>query len=86
MQPLKPLGIGPLTLYHDRVVAWPDRAEKLVFPVPEITGVNVQNNEHLEFYVNDTLYRVSPVNPRGNTYKWDVAIRHLQAGVLRGNT
>lgn len=76
-QPLISLGTGSMTLYHDRVVVGPDTGE-LVFPVYDIEGINVQNNEHLEFYVYDTLYKVSAVNPRGNTYKWDLGIRYLR--------
>jgi 1-acyl-sn-glycerol-3-phosphate acyltransferase len=76
-QPLTPLGIGPMTLYADRIEVHPDGGE-LVFPVRSVEGINVQNNEHLEFYVEDTLYKVSPVDPRGNTYKWDLAVRYLQ--------
>ncbi len=76
-QPLTSLGTGPMMLFRDRIVARPGSVE-LDFPVRSVEGINVQNNEHLEFYVADTLYRVSSVNPRGNTYKWDLAVRYLQ--------
>jgi 1-acyl-sn-glycerol-3-phosphate acyltransferase len=76
-QPLKLLGTGPMTLFPDRIEVLPDGTDPLVFPVGAVEGINVQNNEHLEFYVDETLYRVSAVNPRGNTYKWDLAVRYL---------
>jgi len=76
-QPLKPLGTGPMALFPDRIEVLPDRSDPLVFGIETVEGINVQNNEHLEFYVDETLYRVSAVNPRGNTYKWDLAVRYL---------
>ncbi|MFW6228056.1 MAG: lysophospholipid acyltransferase family protein [Alkalispirochaeta sp.] len=83
-QPLKLLGTGPMTLYRDRIEVVPDAGGPLVFGIRAVEGINVQNNEHLEFYVNDTLYRISAVNPRGNTYKWDLAVRYLQRRLSSG--
>ncbi len=76
-RPLTPLGTGAMILYPDRLTMRPGTAE-LSVPIGKVEGINVQNNEHLEFYVEDTLYKISPVSPRGNTYKWDVAVRHLR--------
>lgn len=84
-QPLTPLGTGEMTLYHDRVEIQPSESTPLTFPVTAIEGMNVQNNEHLEFYVEDTLYKISPVSPRGNTYKWDLAVRYIQSRGANGS-
>lgn len=85
-QPLKNLGTGPMKLYTDTVIATLDSGEERTFPIERIEGINVQNNEHLEFYVDETLYRVSPVDPRGNTYKWDLAVKYIQGNGVESHT
>lgn len=77
-QPLKSLGAGPMRLFPDVILAEPDGSIPVRLPIERVEGINVQNNEHLEFYVDDTLYRVSPVDPRGNTYKWDLAVKYIR--------
>jgi 1-acyl-sn-glycerol-3-phosphate acyltransferase len=77
--PLKAIGLGRLDLDPQAVRFHRHDGETWVFPVAEIEGINVQNNEHLEFYAYNNLYRVSSTTPRGNTYKWDVAVRHIRA-------
>ncbi len=81
--PLKPIGTGRLEFHLDAIRFFPDGDDPWEFPISEIEGMNVQNNEHLEFYCYNSLYRVSCVDPRGNTYKWDVAVRHLQSAALQ---
>ncbi|MFW5828216.1 MAG: hypothetical protein ACOCU4_08990, partial [Alkalispirochaeta sp.] len=76
--PLQPIGTGRLEFYPETIYFYPAQGPPWEFPVREIEGINVQNNEHLEFYCYNSLYRVTSVNPRGNTYKWDVAVRHVQ--------
>ena len=77
-RPLTSLGTGPMRLFPDAIVAEPDGSEPIRLPMQRVEGLNVQNNEHLEFYVDDTLYRVSPADPRVNTYKWDLAVKYIQ--------
>jgi len=76
---LQPLGTGSIRLYADRIELHPDGVPELVFPIHDVEGINVQNNEKLEFYVWDDLYRVETMNPRGNTYKWFQAVQILQS-------
>ena len=47
--------------------------------IDAIRGINVQNNERLEFYHGEDLFRLTPSDPRGCTYKWDLAVRHIQS-------
>lgn len=75
--PLQPVGTGRLEFFTEVIRFYPEDGEPWEFPVTEIEGMNVQNNEHLEFYCYNSLYRVTTVDPRGNTYKWDVAVRHV---------
>ena len=77
--PLETIGEGLLEFTVDHIRFTPEGEEPWVFPVMDIEGINVQNNEHLEFYVYNSLYRVSTVDPRGNTYKWDAAVRRVQS-------
>ncbi|MFP4113128.1 MAG: lysophospholipid acyltransferase family protein [Spirochaetota bacterium] len=75
--PLEPLGTGSLELLPDRILLrTPETVES--FPIAEIEGSNVQNGERLEFYFRDSLYRVTILDPRGCTYKWDLAVRMMR--------
>ena len=77
--PLEELGIArEMRLYRDTVQIVIDEKGEITFPIDQIDGMNVQNNEHLEFYCFDNLYRFSTVDPRGNTFKWNNAILHLR--------
>jgi 1-acyl-sn-glycerol-3-phosphate acyltransferase len=76
--PLQPIGTGRLEFFPEVIRFHPENGESWEFPTEEIEGMNVQNNEHLEFYCCNSLYRVTTVDPRGNTYKWDVALRHVR--------
>ena len=77
-QPLVQLGVGQLELFGEHLCALRGTPAERVFRIADIEGINIQNNEHLEFYVGDDLYRITTVSPRGNTYKWDLAVRTLQ--------
>ena len=74
--PLRLLGEGDVRLYPDRVVTDIDGAPE--FTIRDIDGMNVQNNEHLEFYFQNSLFRVTTLDPRGNTYKWAAAVQFIQ--------
>jgi 1-acyl-sn-glycerol-3-phosphate acyltransferase len=75
--PLEHYRTGRLELLPDRVVLTDgDQSEE--FPIAEIQGINVQNNERLEFYFRDSLFRVTILDPRGCTYKWDLAVRTMR--------
>ncbi|TVQ25005.1 MAG: 1-acyl-sn-glycerol-3-phosphate acyltransferase [Spirochaetaceae bacterium] len=75
--PLEPFALGRMELYADRITVL-DGTEAHEFPIAEIRGINVQNKERLEFYSGEDLFSVSLPDPRGCTYKWDLAVRHLQ--------
>lgn len=89
--PLEPLGTAQtLQLYPEEIRAQIAGIDEIVFPLDGIDGINVQNNEHLEFYCFDNLYRLSTVDPRGNTFKWNNAVLYLQTqnrgGAMMENT
>ena len=75
--PLEPYRKGELTLYPDRMELT-EGSQTDRFPIRQIAGINVQNQERLEFYVEDNLYRLTVPDPRGCTYKWDLAVRFMQ--------
>lgn len=76
--PLELMGTGTVKLFPDRVAFDLNNGESFDFPIERLTGTNIQNNERWEFYCDDVLYRMSTVDPRGNTYKWDAAVKFLQ--------
>lgn len=77
--PLKDRGVVDVLLYRDRLETRSHTGEETrTFPLNAIEGINVQNNEHLEFYSGNSLYRLSTEDPRGNTYKWNFAVQYLQ--------
>lgn len=77
--PLEHLHTGRIELHPDRIAVTPQDGERFDFPIDRIVGINVQNNERLEFYAHDDLYRFTVLDPRGCTYKWDLAVRFMQA-------
>jgi DNA-directed RNA polymerase subunit RPC12/RpoP len=78
-RPLAPFFNGPMELYADRIVLRHETGENTEFPVRGIRGENVQNNEHWEFYSAADLFRVTIQDPRGCTYKWDLAVKLIAA-------
>lgn len=77
-QPLRTLGRATIYLYTKRLEFVLENGSTMTFPLKSLEGINVQNNEHLEFYHAFSLYRLSPESPRGNSLKWDYAVRRLQ--------
>ncbi len=79
-QPLEFRGMGRLTLTVEqlRLDASEGKGDSLTFDVAEIEGINVQNSEFLEFYYRGSLYQVKILKRGGNSYKWNLAVRHLQ--------
>lgn len=77
-QPLNNLGRATMELFPDRLTLTLSDRSVITVPLASLEGINVQNNEHLEFYADTNLYRISTVSPRGNTFKWDYAVRLLQ--------
>jgi len=76
--PLEHYRTGAIELYPDRIELTPVADPSESFPLGSIVGINVQNNERLEFYVNDNLFKITILDPRGCSYKWDLAVRHMQ--------
>lgn len=77
--PTKELARGGMQLYLDRLEIHPHGSKApIVISISDIAGINVQNRERLEFYVEDTLYKITTVDPRGCTFKWDLSVRRIQ--------
>lgn len=68
--PLKKAFFGEIVLYADRIEFVPLRRRRLVFPLDQIAGMNVQNNERLEFYFGGTLFRFHFASRHVSSYKW----------------
>ncbi|MBU8913087.1 MAG: 1-acyl-sn-glycerol-3-phosphate acyltransferase [Spirochaetales bacterium] len=73
--PLAPFHEGAVELYADRVELHSETDKMAEFPVLDIRGSNVQNNEHWEFYSGADLFKITIGDPRGCTYKWHLAVQ-----------
>lgn len=80
--PLKEIARGRMEL-HPGEIRITGEEMSYVFPISEVEGMNIQNNERMEFYFKDDLYKVTLEDPRGCTYKWDVATKYLQNNPLK---
>lgn len=78
MQPLEKFQFGKIALFPDRLEFVGLSNEKIIFPIEEIQGANIQYNDQFEFYHNKILYRfIFKIHPT-SAYKWVQAIRILQ--------
>ena len=71
-RPLQKVGIGSAALMRDRILF-----RKRSFPLSKILGLNVQNREKLEFYCDNSLFRLDFLEPRASSYKWMKAAQFL---------
>jgi hypothetical protein len=77
--PLERYRRGAIELFPDRVELVTESHGREAMAIRRIRGVNVQNNERLEFYHEDDLFRLTPADPRANMYKWDLALNQIQS-------
>lgn len=75
---LRELCKGTIQLYPDKLILTSVSGEKTEFPMTEILGINVQDQERMEFYCRDTLYRFNFPERRTSIYKWERAIVFLR--------
>ncbi len=68
---------GSLTLYPERLLFDSRRDGTFEFPISEITGVNIQTEERMEFYHRDRLYSFR-FRDEVSGYKWMVSINLLK--------
>jgi 1-acyl-sn-glycerol-3-phosphate acyltransferase len=69
-KPLKKRHFGSLGLYIDRLEFGTLKGEQIRFPLEELSGINVQDQERLEFYHGDSTYRFTFAGERVSAYKW----------------
>jgi hypothetical protein len=87
--PLRTIDRGTLELRgHGEEIRFTGRRRgtSLTFSVRLIEGANIQNGEPLEFYFQGDMYRVTIPSPRGNTYKWLLAVEYLQGKAVLETT
>ena len=70
--------LGRMVLYWDRIEFCALHQDPLIFKIEDIRGINVQDNEKLEFYTGETLYRFSALSRRTSALKWLKAVDMLQ--------
>ncbi len=74
-----PSSAGTLSLLPQELIYCDGNSEELRFPLAEMSGVNVQSNNQLEFIFNKVLYRFSAGNGLMPAYKFTKAIDTLDA-------
>jgi len=77
LNPLKTLMHGKMELYLDRFQFTSEQNEKKVFPISEITGVQVLLANQFEFYHRDAVYKFDFENPRTSGYKYMCVIQKI---------
>lgn len=77
--PIERFRIGRLSLYGDRVEFRSWRGLVISWPLADIEGINVQNKEHLEFFVGKRLLHFRFRRKFDSSYKWQEAVRMAQA-------
>lgn len=70
--------LGKVELFFDRIVFTPEKGKDYVFPIDQITGVNVQNNNKFEFYYNSNLYRFKFTTQHKSIYKYELAFQLVE--------
>ena len=76
--PMEEIGRGDVTLYSDHLVFLDSDGESLSFSFSEMVGINMHNDEKLEFYFRNSLFRVDSRNKRISLYKYYRVIQYLQ--------
>jgi 1-acyl-sn-glycerol-3-phosphate acyltransferase len=71
--------LGDVVLYFDRFEFIPEKGEHYIFPLSEITGMNIQNNNKFEFYYKDTLYRFKFNTQHKSVYKYQLGINIVRS-------
>ena len=83
---LRFLARGAIKLTSKALTMYDLRGQELVSaPLAEISGINVQNREVLDFYYNSTLYTVRDPKKHFSSYKWWRAVDYLQREKLEMN-
>ena len=75
---LKYLTSGSLSLTSETLLI-KDSTGKIIksFSLDQITGLNIQNKERLEFYHESTMYTIKGKTKRFSAYKWLKALEYL---------
>ncbi len=76
-EPLKRLNTGRSYFYPSGIEFHTTVGRTKFFPIEEIYGENVQDKEKLEFYHQNSLYRLDFLNIRASAYMWYQAISLL---------
>lgn len=76
-RPLVKTDYGQAHLFHDRIEFHGEKDEKRIFPLKDVTGFNVFKQQNLEFYFQQTLYRMELTLPSSSSLKWLSLVNQL---------
>ncbi len=66
--------LGNVQLFYDKIVFTPEKGKTYSFPLNKLSGMNVQNNNKLEFYFEENLYRFKFTTQHKSVYKYYLAV------------
>ena len=66
--------LGKVELFFDKLIISSEKTN-YTFPISDISGMNIQNNNKFEFYYNNTLYRFKFTTQHKSVYKYELAIK-----------
>jgi 1-acyl-sn-glycerol-3-phosphate acyltransferase len=77
-EPMKKFKKGTLTLYIDRIEFLANDGELIVHTLDEVHGINVQRDEVMEYYIEDSLFTFRFDDPWVSGYKWMATVNLLK--------
>ena len=75
-EPMERYHAGTVALFGDRIEIWSD-GEKVIHPIEDVHGINVQLHEVVEYYYEDALYMFRFEDSSVSGYKWMTAVNLL---------
>jgi 1-acyl-sn-glycerol-3-phosphate acyltransferase len=78
-KPLKKVMKGTIRLDNEQIHIYSTDESSKSFSFEDMEGINILFHHKLDFFVNDTLFRITFTNPRASAYMWIQLIQHLKA-------
>ncbi|WP_208592145.1 lysophospholipid acyltransferase family protein [Gracilibacillus suaedae] len=78
-QPLRKLMKGTIRLDKEHIHIYSTDGNLKSFSFEDMEGLNILFHHKLDFFVSDTLFRITFTNSRASAYMWIQLIQHLKA-------
>ncbi|MGP4039308.1 lysophospholipid acyltransferase family protein [Gracilibacillus sp. D59] len=81
-QPFEKVMKGTILLKREQISINARNGRNQSFPFEQMEGINIHFHHKLDFFIEDTLYRVIFTNPRASAYMWLQLIQRLKASTV----